>query len=310
MSLRHRFLALALTVASRLSWKKDESFPQFPGLAPIRRNLLAYAHNQVIVVARYGIGADLDHDARADSVRRSIIHPLRRTSSRAGAMVRAQSIARQTQRQFAVSTGDTRSLPARVVRSSLSALGEMQKQFAGSAGHVKFRGYPEIRRYLNMSRMSLFSETVSIPVWLLLLMIVGMIPLFVKLYKLSDRFRRGDIVKEEHGDVVLWKLRTIKRSAAPNNPQADYAKEKSREKKSDILHVLKVMAAEGDKGMLLQSVADQMKSGTSKVQQAMQPLIDKKLVEEVVGVSGTKYYLTQLGKNYCASKGFSKTVRH
>ena len=235
-----------------------------------------------MVVARYGIGADLDHDARADSVRRSIIHPLRRTSSRAGAMVRAQSMARQTQRQFAVSTGDTRSLRARVVRSSSSALGEMQKQFAGSAGHVKFRGYPEIRRYLNMSRMSLFSETVSIPVWLLLLMIVGMIPLFVKLYKLSDRFRRGDIVKEEHGDVVLWKLRTIKRSAA----------------------------AEGDKGMLLQSVADQMKSGTSKVQQAMQPLIDKKLVEEVVGVSGTKYYLTQLGKNYCASKGFSKTVRH
>ena len=157
-----------------------------------------------------------------------------------------------------------------------------------------------------MPYISFLTETVVIPVWLLILMIGAVIPLIVKLFKLLIHFRQGEIIREEHSDMVLWKLRRTKQPASRNKSASDFAKEKSREKENDILHVLQNMAAESDKGMLLQTIADRMNTGTSRVKQAMLLLINKKLVEEVVGVSGTKYYLTKVGKNYCMRKGFTK----
>lgn len=159
--------------------------------------------------------------------------------------------------------------------------------------------------------MSFFTQTVAIPVWLLLLIIGGMIPLLVRLYKNVVQYRRDAIAREEHAqeerdNLVRWKLSTLSKSISPGTAAVDAAKEKSKEKKADILHVLTIMAEEGDKGMLLKAVADRLDIKTSKVQQAMQRLVDKKLVEEVVGVSGTKYYLTEVGKKYCLKKGFIK----
>jgi hypothetical protein len=154
--------------------------------------------------------------------------------------------------------------------------------------------------------MSFFTETVAIPVWLLLLMIGGIVPLFFKLFKLVNHFRRGEIVREAHSDVVLWKVRKVKKTASPKKSATDLAKEKGREKESDIIRVLKAMAAEGDKGVLLKSVTDRVIIGNTSVQKAMQQLVNKKIVEEVVGVSGTKYYLTQVGKIYCVRKGLAK----
>ena len=46
---------------------------------------------------------------------------------------------------------------------------------------------------------------------------------------------------------------------------------------------------------------------SQKVQVALQELASKKLIEEVVGVSGTKYYLTDFGKKFCREKGILKT---
>ena len=43
-------------------------------------------------------------------------------------------------------------------------------------------------------------------------------------------------------------------------------------------------------------------TNTTKAKQAMTKLVDKNMVDEVVGISGTKYYLTQIGKDYCRSK--------
>ena len=159
--------------------------------------------------------------------------------------------------------------------------------------------------------MSFLTETVAVPVWLLILLIGGIIPLLVKAYKAFIRFKRGDITREEQAkaerdNLVLMKLRTLKKSAAPSKSVADVAKEKSKEKKTDILHVLQIMAVEGDKGTLLRTVSDRMNISTSKVQQAMQQLTEKQLVEEVTGVSGTRYYLTDVGKKYCRKKGFIK----
>lgn len=151
--------------------------------------------------------------------------------------------------------------------------------------------------------MTFLSQTVTIPAWLLILMIAAMLPYLVILFKLIYRLKSGETVKEVHSDMVLWKVKTGKASASPSKSVDDFARDKRREKKADILQVLKIMAKEGEKGILIQSIADRMNSTLSKAQHAMKELVDKKLVDEIIGVSGTKYYLTQLGRNYCTSKG-------
>jgi len=151
--------------------------------------------------------------------------------------------------------------------------------------------------------MSFLTYSVAVPVWLLVLLIAGVTPLLYKLYRLLSAFRRGNIVKEEHDDVVVWKIRTNRPSAAPKTSSADIARGKREGEKADIVHVLKVMVAEGERGLLIQSLADRMKVALPKAQHAMAKLVEKKLVEAVVGMSGTKYYLTKLGREYCASKG-------
>lgn len=157
--------------------------------------------------------------------------------------------------------------------------------------------------------MSFLTETVAIPVWLLILIIGGLIPLIVRLFKIFKTDKREEITKEERDNRVLLKLRTLRKSASPSRPPVDAAKEKSKEKKIDMVHVLKIMSAEGDKGVLLKAIADRLEISSHKVQEALQQLTNKKLIEEVVGVSGTKYYLTELGKNYCMKKGIIKSHR-
>lgn len=151
--------------------------------------------------------------------------------------------------------------------------------------------------------MSLLSSSVSVPVWLLILLLAAIAPHFVKLFRLIKAYKKGDIVREEHADVVLWKIRADRPSARPKKSTVDVEREKRHQEKSDIRDVLKIMAKEGDRGILIKSLADRMQANISKVQQAIDKLVEKQFVEEVVGMSGTKYYLTQLGRNYCNSKG-------
>jgi len=151
--------------------------------------------------------------------------------------------------------------------------------------------------------MSFLTETVAIPVWLLILIIGGFIPLIVRLFKVFKTEKREDISRKERDSRVLLKLRTLRKSASPSKPPVDVAKQKSKEKKIDMVLVLKLMAAEGDKGTLLKAIADRLEISSHKVHEALQQLINKKLIEEVVGVSGTKFYLTDLGKDFCRKKG-------
>jgi predicted transcriptional regulator len=150
--------------------------------------------------------------------------------------------------------------------------------------------------------MSFLAQSVSMPIWLLIMMNIVMVLLLLKVFSLVHRFNRGDIVKEEHSDMVVWKIKTRKPAAIPNKLSADFAEEKEREKKQEIVQVLKIMLKEGEKGVMMQTIADRMGTNITKAKQVMIKLIDKKMVEEVVGMSGTKYYLTQLGKDYCRSK--------
>lgn len=150
--------------------------------------------------------------------------------------------------------------------------------------------------------MSFLTQPVVIPMWFLLMMNIIVIALLVKLFMLVYRYRTGEISKEEHSDMVVWKVKTAKRSAAPKVSANEVAKEKERENKQDVVEVLKILLREGDKGVLMQTIADRMGISRNNAQHAMQKLVKTKMVDEVVGVSGTKYYLTQQGRDYCKQK--------
>lgn len=150
--------------------------------------------------------------------------------------------------------------------------------------------------------MALFTLSVSIPLWLLIIMIGIIVFPLVQLLMLAYRYIQGDIVKEEHSDMVVWKVKSRKRTAVPKRKSEGHARVKEQEKKADLAQALKVLLQEGDKGVLMQTIADRMGTSTTNAQHAMQKLIDNSLVDEVVGVSGTKYYLTQAGKDYCRRK--------
>ena len=161
-----------------------------------------------------------------------------------------------------------------------------------------------------MQSLSFLTNTVAVPLWLFIILIAGLIPLFYNLFKLINHFRRGEIVREADSDVVLWKVRNVKRSASPRKSSTEISKEEEQEKKKEsegnIIQVLKIVAAEGDRGVLLKSVVDRVDISNANVQRAVQELVSRKIIEEVAGVSGTKYFLTQVGKIYCTKKGLGK----
>ena len=150
--------------------------------------------------------------------------------------------------------------------------------------------------------MSFFTQSVSIPLWFLIMMNVIVLLLLAMLFWLVYRFNRGEITKEEHSDMVVWKIKNVRRAPSSKKMSADKAEEKQRDKKDELVQVLKVLLKEGEKGVMMQTIADRMGTNVANAQHAMIKLVDNKMVDEVVGVSGTKFYLTQLGKDYCRSK--------
>jgi YesN/AraC family two-component response regulator len=162
-----------------------------------------------------------------------------------------------------------------------------------------------------MQSLSFLTDTVAVPFWLFILLIAGLVPLFYQLFTLVNHFRRGEIVRETDDDVVLWKIRNVKKSASPKKSSTDISKEqeqeKQNEKESNINQVLMVVASGGERGILLKSIVDRVSISSANVNRAVKELVDRKIIEEVAGVSGTKYYLTQVGKMYCAKKGLGKS---
>ncbi len=157
-----------------------------------------------------------------------------------------------------------------------------------------------------MSYLSFLTATVAIPVWLLILMVVAMMPFFLKLYRLWRRFRGAEQPGEmQEGQSVLMKLVSIRRSA-PSAKKAAPARARTDEQKVNMGRVLKALVSQGETGLLLQSIADRSGIANTQTKQAVERLVDKKLIEEVPGMTGTKYFLTDLGKNYCARKGLMK----
>ena len=150
--------------------------------------------------------------------------------------------------------------------------------------------------------MSFLLQSVSIPMWFLIMMNVVVLLLLANLFWLVYRYNRGEITKEEHSDMVVWTVKSRKKPAKPQTPPDSSNKKKEQDKKADLVQVLKVLLKEGEKGVLMQTIADRMGTNITNAQHAMNKLVENKMVDEVVGVSGTKYYLTQAGRDYCRRK--------
>ncbi len=129
--------------------------------------------------------------------------------------------------------------------------------------------------------MSILTQTIAIPVWMLILMGVVVLPVIVR---------------------VTGKIIRSRRQAGNINTAEQKNKKSLPDEKEDITNLLQLLSAGGEKGILLRSVSDRLGISMSAAQKAMAKLVQSRMVDEVVGVSGTRYYLTRLGKQYCTSK--------
>ncbi|MGD8576214.1 MAG: hypothetical protein PVG13_03900 [Thiohalophilus sp.] len=152
--------------------------------------------------------------------------------------------------------------------------------------------------------MSFLTNTVQVPLWLLILMLVFLLPAIYRLGKILLRLKQTDLVTEEQDDSAIWTVKNrIMRSVAPKTgSMTSEADEKKHEQKRQIAQILKILLKEGEKGVLMKTVADRIGTSILDAQHAMNKLMEKQMVEEITSVSGTKYYLTEIGKAYCRSK--------
>ena len=150
--------------------------------------------------------------------------------------------------------------------------------------------------------MSLFSSEITIPLWLFIIMLLLIMPAFLWLARLFDQLRKGEIETEENSDMVVFRVKNRRHSAKPKNKSATINDKKKDDGKADLVNVLKVLIKEGDKGVRIQTITDQMGTDQNKVKNALERLVENKMAEEVSGISGTKYYLTQAGRDYCQRK--------
>ena len=145
--------------------------------------------------------------------------------------------------------------------------------------------------------MSFLSAEILVPLWVLLLLVVGLLPLLFQALK----WLKGKGVVKDKDIVIGGEMKFIE----PTKTKAETDK---KTKRTNEVNVLKLLAAKGDQGMLLQSIADSLKIDSNTISHALIYLEGKKMVEVVNAMSGDKFFLTQGGKNFCRKKGYVKSA--
>ena len=145
--------------------------------------------------------------------------------------------------------------------------------------------------------MSFLSAEILVPLWVLLLLVVGLLPLLFQALK----WLKGKGVVKDKDIVIGGEMKFIE-------PVKTKAETDKKTKRTNEVNVLKLLAAKGDQGMLLQSIADSLKIDSNTISHALIYLEGKKMVEVVNAMSGDKFFLTQGGKNFCRKKGYVKSV--
>jgi len=168
--------------------------------------------------------------------------------------------------------------------------------------------------------MSFFFQTIAIPSWFIIFIFASATPLWIKWYKkfhkkfiatgiLQRKFRRAKTAAEMN--VNIFKKATDhwnENSELSDFTESTNIKRKPPKKRIDptkkknIQTVLKMLAASGEVGILAKSLSDKAKINSIETTNALSYLIEKKYAEAINATTGTRYYLTDLGRRYCINK--------
>lgn len=168
--------------------------------------------------------------------------------------------------------------------------------------------------------MSFLSTTFSIPLWFLIFALACAAPLWIKWYKLAyKKLIKSDFFKKKSSDfddsadeeISIFQKATDnwKASVEQDLKTAELKKSKRKHEASSIHQpyvkiVLKTLALNGDAGMLIQSIADELEIKRNEIKSTLSYLEENEFVEMVEAGSGTKYYLAARGKRYCIKRGY------
>ncbi|MCK5724370.1 MAG: hypothetical protein KAI84_17690 [Gammaproteobacteria bacterium] len=165
--------------------------------------------------------------------------------------------------------------------------------------------------------MSFLFETFAVPLWFIVVAFGCAAPLWIKWYKmfykrfivtglLQKKFQQVSDLAEDKIDV--FKKANDHMNANENKKNTTKKPAKGAEMGSAdqpyVKIVLKVLALNGDAGMLIQSIADDLEIKSNEMKSSLSYLEDNEFVEAVVTGSGTKYYLAARGKKYCIKRGY------
>lgn len=174
--------------------------------------------------------------------------------------------------------------------------------------------------------MSFFFDTIEIPFWFIVFIFASAAPLWIKWTRkfhkkfivtglLARRFKKAKSAAEMKMDI----FNKATNNWSENSELSGFAdsgftdsvvikkkpkKEIDPGKKKNIQAVLKTLAEAGEIGILAKSVSDKTDISTLDTSNALTYLVDKKYAEVVNSTTGTKYYLTDLGRRYCINKQF------
>jgi len=165
--------------------------------------------------------------------------------------------------------------------------------------------------------MSFLFETFAIPLWFVVFVFGCAASLWIKWYKLFYKkfITTGRLKKKikQVSDLAEDKIDVFKKATDHLNAKEN---EKNVAKKSAkgvemgsadqpyVKIVLKTLALNGDAGMLIQSIADDLDIKRNEIKSSLSYLEKNEFVEAVVGSSGDKYYLAARGKKYCIKRGY------
>ena len=169
--------------------------------------------------------------------------------------------------------------------------------------------------------MSFLLETFEVPLWFLVFAFGCAAPLWIKWYRafyrkfIATGFLKNKFRKE--GGASVNKMDVLRKATDNWNASVEHELREAETKKSSrknasssseqpyVKIVLKTLALNGDAGMLIQSIADNLNIKSNEIKSSLAYLEKNGFVEAVEGGSmGTKYYLDERGKKYCIKRGY------
>lgn len=169
--------------------------------------------------------------------------------------------------------------------------------------------------------MSFLFATFPVPLWFLIFALGCAAPLWIKWYQwfyrkiIVNKLLKSDFFNSE--DEIFEEDISVFQKATDNwNASAEHDLKTAELKKSKREHdanstdqpyvkiVLKTLALNGDAGMLIQSIADNLEIKSNEIKSSLAYLEKNEFVEAITTGSGTKYYLVARGKKYCIKRGY------